>query len=84
MTRARTVAVCCACHKRRPWRGSGVHGRGGVGRAAAVHSRRVGELGPCGPRWVVDQPRCGRTNSLTRTASKGGGTQGLNMRVGDL
>eukprot|EP00965_Chrysotila_dentata_P119958 3967574-Pleurochrysis_carterae.AAC.1 len=27
VTRARTVAVCCARHPRRPWRGSGAHGR---------------------------------------------------------
>eukprot|EP00965_Chrysotila_dentata_P089737 2962554-Pleurochrysis_carterae.AAC.1 len=28
--RVRTVAVRCACHTRRPWRGSGVHGSGGA------------------------------------------------------
>eukprot|EP00965_Chrysotila_dentata_P009117 297004-Pleurochrysis_carterae.AAC.1 len=27
LAKARTVAVCCARHTRRPWRGSGAHGR---------------------------------------------------------
>eukprot|EP00965_Chrysotila_dentata_P129092 4267453-Pleurochrysis_carterae.AAC.1 len=30
-----TTALCCARHTRRPWHGSGVHGRGGSRRAAA-------------------------------------------------
>eukprot|EP00965_Chrysotila_dentata_P088864 2933712-Pleurochrysis_carterae.AAC.3 len=45
VTRSRTVAVCCARHTGRPWRGSGVHGRDRGGRCAAIHSRRVGECG---------------------------------------
>eukprot|EP00965_Chrysotila_dentata_P100741 3328225-Pleurochrysis_carterae.AAC.1 len=45
MVGERTVAVRCARHKRHPWRGSGVNGRDGGRRAAAVDSRRVGECG---------------------------------------
>eukprot|EP00965_Chrysotila_dentata_P134703 4455822-Pleurochrysis_carterae.AAC.2 len=62
---------------------SGVHGRGGSKRAAAVHSRRVGERWPRGRGWVFDELRSGRNISLACTASKGGGTQVLNMRVGE-
>eukprot|EP00965_Chrysotila_dentata_P044829 1489457-Pleurochrysis_carterae.AAC.1 len=53
------------------------------GRAAAVHSRRVSERDPRGRGWVVNQLRSCRTISLARTANKGGGTQVLNMRVGE-
>eukprot|EP00965_Chrysotila_dentata_P006218 202878-Pleurochrysis_carterae.AAC.1 len=50
--RARTVAVRCACHTRRAWRGNGVHGLDGGGRAAAVHPRRVG--------WAAQVEQCRR------------------------
>eukprot|EP00965_Chrysotila_dentata_P151667 5012723-Pleurochrysis_carterae.AAC.1 len=75
--RAHTVAACCACHTRCPWRGSGVHGRGGGVRAAAVQPRRVDERGLRG--WVVKSRRSGRIISLARTAAGCGGTEVLNM-----
>eukprot|EP00965_Chrysotila_dentata_P179343 5922128-Pleurochrysis_carterae.AAC.1 len=64
VTRARTVAVCCARHTRPPWRGSGVHGRGGGGRAAAVHARRVG----CGKHQYGAPLRPWRYESLRVSA----------------
>eukprot|EP00965_Chrysotila_dentata_P246396 6207139-Pleurochrysis_carterae.AAC.1 len=54
-----------------------MHGRGGGGRAAAVHFRRVGECGLHRPRRVVGRFRNGRIISFARTASKGGGTKVL-------
>eukprot|EP00965_Chrysotila_dentata_P165226 5455597-Pleurochrysis_carterae.AAC.1 len=85
MVEARTVAVRCACHTRRPWLGSGVHGRGGDGRAAAVHSRRVGECaGLLRPRDAIGERRSRRIIRLARTARRGRGGEAFNyMRMGN-
>eukprot|EP00965_Chrysotila_dentata_P255251 6212156-Pleurochrysis_carterae.AAC.1 len=77
--RAGTVAVCCACHGRRPWHGSSVHCRDGGGRAAAVRSRRVGERGLHG--WVVSSRRSVRSISLARTAVGAFGSEFFNLGV---
>eukprot|EP00965_Chrysotila_dentata_P140104 4631860-Pleurochrysis_carterae.AAC.2 len=83
MVGARTVAVRCARHMRCPWRGSGMHGCGEGGRAAAVHSQRAGECGLLRPRDVISKRRIRHIISLARTARRGRGGEVFNMRIGN-
>eukprot|EP00965_Chrysotila_dentata_P120024 3969989-Pleurochrysis_carterae.AAC.1 len=71
MVEARTVAVRCACHMRRSWRGSGVYGRSGDGRAVAVHSRRL----------AMPSARGAGAASLGSRVPPTGGGEAFNMRM---